>query len=108
MIVATTILVLPAVSRMSFLGTPVALWKFMLVWPLPVYLLMIHDFYQKRLIHPIYLIGVAEVLTRGNRSQAGSRRSTERHSDKKPDQAICDLNRRIVVGSGKPEVFRWR
>ena len=63
MIVATTILVLPAVSRMSFLGTPVALWKFMLVWPLPVYLLMIHDFYRKHLIHPVYLIGVAAMLT---------------------------------------------
>ena len=29
---------------MTFLGFPVALWKFMLVWPLPVYLAMIHDF----------------------------------------------------------------
>ena len=63
MIMATTILVLPAVSRMSFLGTPVPLWKFMLVWPIPVYLLMIHDFYRKRLIHPVYLIGVAAMLT---------------------------------------------
>jgi hypothetical protein len=63
MILATTILVLPAVSRMSFLGTPVPLWKFMLVWPLPVYLLMIRDFYTKRLIHPVYLIGVATMLT---------------------------------------------
>jgi len=63
MIVATTILVLPAVSRMSFLGTPVPIWRFMLVWPLPVYLLMIHDFCRKRLIHPVYLIGVATMLT---------------------------------------------
>ncbi len=63
MIVATTILVLPAVSRMSFLATPVPLWKFMLVWPMPVYLLMIHDFYKKRVIHPVYLIGVAAMLT---------------------------------------------
>ena len=35
----------------------------MLVWPMPVYLLMIHDFYKKRLIHPVYLIGVATMLT---------------------------------------------
>jgi hypothetical protein len=62
MIVGTTIMVLPAVSRMSFLGAPVPLWKFMLVWPLPVYLLMIRDFYAKRLIHPVYLIGVAAML----------------------------------------------
>jgi hypothetical protein len=63
MIVATTILVLPAVSRMSFLGTPVPIWKFMLVWPLPIYLLMIHDFYRKRIVHPVYLIGVVAMLT---------------------------------------------
>jgi hypothetical protein len=63
MIVATTILVLPAVSRMSFLGSPVPIWKFMVVWPLPVYLLMIHDFYRKRAIHPVYLVGVVAMLT---------------------------------------------
>ena len=63
MIMATAILVLPAVSRMSFLGTPVPLWKFMLVWPIPVYLLMIHDFYKKRIIHPVYVIGLAAMLT---------------------------------------------
>lgn len=63
MIVATTVLVLPAVSRMSFLGTPVPLWKFMLLWPIPVYLLMIQDFYKKRIIHPVYLIGLATMLT---------------------------------------------
>ena len=63
MIMATAILVLPAVSRMTFLGTPVPLWKFMLVWPIPVYLLMIHDLYKKRMIHPVYVIGVAAMLT---------------------------------------------
>jgi hypothetical protein len=62
MILATTILVLPAVSRVSFLGTPAPIWEFMLVWPLPVYLLMIHDFYRKRFIHPVYLIGVVTML----------------------------------------------
>ena len=48
---------------MTFLGTPVPLWKFMLVWPTPVYLLMIHDFYKKRPIHSVYVIGVAAMLT---------------------------------------------
>ena len=62
MIVAITMLVVPAVGRMHFLGTPVPLWKFMLVWPLPVYFLMIHDFRTKRLIHPVYLIGVGSML----------------------------------------------
>jgi hypothetical protein len=35
----------------------------MLVWPLPVYLLIGHDFYRKRLIHPVYLLGVVTMLT---------------------------------------------
>ncbi len=63
MLVATTILVLPAVSRMTFLGFPVALWKFMLVWPLPVYLAMVHDFRARRMVHPVYVIGIAAMLT---------------------------------------------
>ena len=63
MLVATTIIVLPAVSRMTFLGFPVALWKFMLVWPLPVYLAMAHDFRARRMVHPVYLIGIAAMLT---------------------------------------------
>jgi len=63
MLVATTILVLPAVSRMTFLGFPVALWKFMLVWPLPVYLAMGHDFRARRMVHPVYVIGIAAMLT---------------------------------------------
>jgi hypothetical protein len=63
MIVATTILVLPAVSRMTVLGTPVPLWKFMLVWPVPVYFLMIHDFRTRRLVHPVYVIGVVAMVT---------------------------------------------
>jgi hypothetical protein len=58
MIVATTILVAPAVGRMSFLGTPVPVWKF----TVPVYVLMNHDFRTKRLIHPVYLIGVGSML----------------------------------------------
>lgn len=63
MLVATTILVLPAVSRMAFLGVPVPLWKFMLVWTLPVYLAMAHDFRTKRIIHPVYVVGIAAMLT---------------------------------------------
>jgi hypothetical protein len=63
MLVATTILVLPAVSRMAFLGVPVPLWKFMLVWPLPVYLAMVHDFRTSRMVHPVYVLGIAAMLT---------------------------------------------
>ena len=63
MLVATTLLVLPAVGRMAFLGFPVPVWKFMLVWPLPVYLAMAHDFRTKRMVHPVYVIGIAAMLT---------------------------------------------
>ena len=63
MLVATTLILLPAVSRMAFLGVPVAVWKFMLVWPLPVYMAMAHDFRTKRMVHPVYVIGIAAMLT---------------------------------------------
>jgi hypothetical protein len=63
MIVATVILVLPAVSRMTFLGTPVPLWKFMRVWPVPVYIAMVHDFRTQKLVHPVYVIGIVAMLT---------------------------------------------
>lgn len=63
MLVATTLILLPAVSRMAFLGIPVPIWKFMLVWPLPVYLAMVHDFRTKRIVHPAYVIGIAAMLT---------------------------------------------
>lgn len=62
MLVATTMLVVPAVGRMVFLGTPVPLWAFMVIWPLPVYLAMIHDFRSCRLVHPAYVIGVVAML----------------------------------------------
>jgi hypothetical protein len=63
MLVATTLILLPAVGRMTFLGFPVSLWKFMLIWPLPVYLAMAHDLRSRRTIHPAYLIGIGAMLT---------------------------------------------
>lgn len=63
MMVAAVMLLVPAVGRMRYLfGENLGLWQFMLVWPLPVYLLMLHDFAKKRLVHPVYLIGVAAML----------------------------------------------
>ena len=63
MLVATTLILAPAIGRMTFLGFPVALWKYMLIWPAPVYLAMVHDYRTKRLIHPAYVIGVLAMLT---------------------------------------------
>ena len=62
MIVATVILVMPAVGRMKFLGSPVSLSNFMLVWPLPIYALMVHEYLKQRRVHPVYLIGIAAML----------------------------------------------
>lgn len=62
MVVATTIVAMPAVGRMAFLGTPPSLTDYMLVWPLPVYVAMMHDYVTARLIHPAYVIGVLGML----------------------------------------------
>ena len=38
------------------------IWKFMLVWPIPVYLAMVYDLRSKRLVHPVYVVGIAAML----------------------------------------------
>jgi hypothetical protein len=35
----------------------------MLVWPVPVYMAMIHDFRTRKLVHPVYVIGIVARLT---------------------------------------------
>ncbi len=64
MIVATTILLIAAVGRMTFLGppgflnTPMPPLVFLVVWFSPILLAMGYDFITKRLIHPVYVIGL--------------------------------------------------
>jgi hypothetical protein len=62
MLVATSILLVAAVGRMSFLGKPVPEPLFLLVWPVPIYIAMAHDYATKRLIHPVYVIGLAAMV----------------------------------------------
>ena len=62
MLVATTILLMPAVGRMRFLVEPIALWQFMLLWPIPVYIAMTHDYVHRRIIHPVYILGLVAML----------------------------------------------
>lgn len=62
MLVATNVLLVAAVGRMLFLGRPVPEPLFLLVWPLPIYIAMAHDYLTKRLIHPAYVIGLAAML----------------------------------------------
>jgi hypothetical protein len=59
MLVATNILLIAAVGRMIFLGRPVPEPSFLLVWPLPIYIAMAYDYATKRLVHPVYLTGLA-------------------------------------------------
>lgn len=59
MLVATNVLLIAAVGRMGFLGSPVPTPLLLLVWPLPIYIAMAYDYATKRLIHPVYVIGFA-------------------------------------------------
>ena len=59
MVVATTVLLVAAIGRMRFLGTPVPLHLFLLVWFMPIFAAMAYDFLTKRLIHPVYIIGLS-------------------------------------------------
>lgn len=62
MLVATTILLVAAVGRMKFLGTPPPESLMLLVWPLPIYVAMLYDYVTKRLIHPVYVIGMLAMV----------------------------------------------
>ena len=59
MIVATTTLLIAAVVRMSFLGDPVHLGLVLLIWSSPILLAMGYDFAKRRIVHPVYLLGLA-------------------------------------------------
>lgn len=62
LLVATSILLVAAVARMRFLGTPTPEIWFLVLWPLPMYVAMIHDYRTRRLIHPIYVMGLLAML----------------------------------------------
>jgi hypothetical protein len=63
MVAATTILLIAAVGRLAFLGKPVPMPQFLLVWLAPVYLAMAWDWYTRRRIHPVYVIAVAVMVS---------------------------------------------
>jgi hypothetical protein len=56
------VLLLAAVARMAFLGTPQPDSIFLIVWQLPIYLAVVHDYATKRLIHPVYVLGLLSML----------------------------------------------
>lgn len=59
MVVATTFLLIAAVGRMSFLGTPPATLVYDLVWLSPIWLAMIRDAVVLRIVHPAYAVSLA-------------------------------------------------
>jgi len=62
MVVASTVLLIAAIGRMHFLGRPVPLHLFLLVWFLPIFAAMAYDYLKKRTIHPVYVIGLAALF----------------------------------------------
>lgn len=65
MMVAATMLLVAATARMQFLpGPPLRLPLRLAVWFSPVVLAMAHDFTRRRLIHPVYAIGLGAFLIR--------------------------------------------
>ncbi|WP_206486480.1 hypothetical protein [Thalassotalea sp. G2M2-11] len=57
MLVATVMLTIAAVGRMSFLPSSYIVTT--AVWLSPILIAMSYDFYKKKIIHPAYIIGVA-------------------------------------------------
>jgi hypothetical protein len=62
MIVATTSLLIAAVARMPFLGSPRILWLELLIWVSPILLAISYDFVRQRIVHPIYLTGIVVLV----------------------------------------------
>jgi hypothetical protein len=62
MVVAMTSLLIAAVARMPFLGSPRILLLEYVIWVSPVLLAMAYDFARRRHIHPVYIVGII-VLT---------------------------------------------
>ena len=67
MIVASTYLLVAAVLRMPIVGSPRSQAIFIGLWVTPIVLAMAHDYLKQRLIHPVYLIGIAGLAASGYR-----------------------------------------
>ncbi len=61
MIVATTLLLVAAVGRMTFVGKP---WPMLLVWSSPLLLGAVYDVVRRRAIPWIYVLGVGVIAAR--------------------------------------------
>lgn len=58
MIVATTALLIAAVARLWFWGTPRNYPLEYVIWTSPILIAMVHDFVKSRIVHPVYITGL--------------------------------------------------
>ena len=63
-VVATCVLLVAPAHRMHwFLGGPPApAFAVLLIWLSPIWVAMIHDFITRRIVHPVYLLGISVIL----------------------------------------------
>jgi hypothetical protein len=63
-VVATCILLIAPVHRMSWFlgGPPPPILPVLAIWLAPIYLGMMHDLVTRRIVHPVYVIGVIAIL----------------------------------------------
>jgi hypothetical protein len=62
-VVATTVLLVAAVHRMTFLGGPPRpVLPLLAIWLSPILAGMTHDYLRRRIVHPVYLVGIGLVL----------------------------------------------
>ena len=63
-VLATTALLIAAAHRLvgAHIAKPPPLAAVLLVWLLPILVGMAHDFLTRRLVHPVYLVGISVVL----------------------------------------------
>jgi len=73
MIVATTALLIAAVGRMPFLGQPRNLVLVHSIWLAPIVLAMTYDFWRRRIVHPIYVLGLVVLALEGPVMRAATR-----------------------------------
>ena len=66
-LVATTALLVAAVARMDFIGGPFARQIQLLIWVSPLLLALAYDFYARRIVHPICVIGTVGLLVLSQR-----------------------------------------
>ncbi len=67
MVVASTYLLIAAVLRLPFLGSPRSQILFLSIWLSPIFLGMIYDFITRRMVHPVYIVGAVVLAISGFR-----------------------------------------